>query len=88
MGRCRCGQVWVGVGLDGRGYLEGVGAGRVCGRLGWSGRLIRGETHNGPCEVGMEVGLNPRLFSCNYVYIDHVGSETTGHLVTDASSLN
>ena len=26
-------------------------------------------------------GVNPMLFSCNYVLIDHLGSETTGHLV-------
>ena len=30
-------------------------------------------------------GFNSRRFSCNYVFIDYLGSDTTGHLVTHAS---
>ena len=38
-----------------------------------------------PYELGWRWGLNSRTFSCNYVFIYYLGSETTGHLVTNTS---
>ena len=32
-------------------------------------------------------GMVPMLLSCNYVNIDHLGSETTTHLMTNASKM-
>ena len=62
---------------------------RTCGSGGWVwegdrwGRVWMGVDGTIYCTVGGGV-LNPRLFSCNYVCNDHLGSETTGHLVTNA----
>ena len=79
---CVCGRRGMPCLLQRGAIPQGEGCFRVVGRQRGSGRDTPKRVIS--CEVGM--GWNSRLLSCNYFFVDHLGSsklgsETIGHFI-------